>query len=235
MPAPVAGKYLWTRTVLTFNSGSPVTFYSVARYGIDGTGAVSSVNSVSPDGNGNVSLVANDIPTAGGTSVEADLSGVKNTLTQLDTATQKIIPIFSDSTNNLGYTLAAGSYFESGGNLYTASTAIPTGETWADKSTAVTANTAINLLKTMFSVSVYTLSEFIIASNSTGAYILTPPSGYIPIASYFEGTITGGNSQVSLTSPIKRGDNTTLVRFINHQALQQTLNGSLYVLYYKNA
>ena len=83
VPAPVAGKYLWTRTVLTFNSGSPVTFYSVARYGIDGTGAVSSVNSVSPDGNGNVSLVANDIPTAGGTSVEADLSGVKNTLTQL--------------------------------------------------------------------------------------------------------------------------------------------------------
>ena len=83
VPAPVAGKYLWTRTVLTFNSGSPVTFYSVARYGIDGTGAVSSVNSVSPDGNGNVSLVANDIPTAGGTSVEADLSGVKNTLNQL--------------------------------------------------------------------------------------------------------------------------------------------------------
>jgi len=91
IPAPVAGKYLWTRTVLTFNSGSPVTFYSVARYGIDGTGAVSSVNSVSPDGNGNVSLVANDIPTAGGTSVEADLSGVKNTLSQLKQDKRKIL------------------------------------------------------------------------------------------------------------------------------------------------
>lgn len=83
IPAPVAGKYLWTRTVLTFNNGSPVTSYSVSRYGIDGTGSVSTVNSVSPDGNGNVSLVANDIPTAGGTSVEADLTSVKNTLNQL--------------------------------------------------------------------------------------------------------------------------------------------------------
>lgn len=115
VPAPVAGKYLWTRTVLTFNSGSPVTFYSVARYGIDGTGAVSSVNSVSPDGNGNVSLVANDIPTAGGTSVEADLSGVKNTLNQLETDSFGNINL--TGTNNTGSTIRAGTFFYNNGSL----------------------------------------------------------------------------------------------------------------------
>ena len=146
VPAPVAGKYLWTRTVLTFNSGSPVTFYSVARYGIDGTGAVSSVNSVSPDGNGNVSLVANDIPTAGGTSVEADLSGVKNTLNQLDTATQKIIPILSGATNDLGYTLTVGSYFENSGKLYKVNTAIPNTAAWSGSATELS-TTALNDLK----------------------------------------------------------------------------------------
>lgn len=85
IPAPVAGKYLWTRTVLTFNSGSPVTFYSVSRYGIDGTGAVSSVNSISPDGNGNVVVTASDIQTTDNTSIQSDLNGLKNTLSALET------------------------------------------------------------------------------------------------------------------------------------------------------
>lgn len=152
VPAPVAGKYLWTRTVLTFNSGSPVTFYSVARYGIDGTGAVSSVNSVSPDGNGNVSLVANDIPTAGGTSVEADLSGVKNTLT-------KLIPILPGSTNNLGYTLNVGDYFEAGGVLYKVTTAIPNTEAWAGKASALT-DTVVNDLN-------YSLSQLFVIEDQS--------------------------------------------------------------------
>jgi len=115
VPAPVAGKYLWTRTVLTFNSGSPVTFYSVARYGIDGTGAVSSVNSVSPDGNGNVSLVANDIPTAGGTSVEADLSGVKNTLNTK--ADEESLALRRSGATNTGAQIEIGTFFYLDGTL----------------------------------------------------------------------------------------------------------------------
>ena len=83
IPVVSQGNYLWTRTIVTFNSGSPVTFFSVARMGLDGSGSVSSVNNQSPDANGNVALTADDIPTSGGTSVEADLSGVKNTLNQL--------------------------------------------------------------------------------------------------------------------------------------------------------
>lgn len=38
-PTVPQGDYLWTKTVLTFNSGSPVTLYSVSRMGVDGQGA----------------------------------------------------------------------------------------------------------------------------------------------------------------------------------------------------
>jgi len=69
VPVVPQGQYLWTRTVTQFNTGNPVTAYSVARFGIDGTGAVSSVANISPDGNGNVPLKASDIgalPETGG-------------------------------------------------------------------------------------------------------------------------------------------------------------------------
>ena len=73
VPTVPQGKYLWTRTVLTFNTGSPVTYYSVARSGIDGTGAVSTVNGQSPDSNGNVKLTGADIPGASGQSLVSEL------------------------------------------------------------------------------------------------------------------------------------------------------------------
>ena len=69
IPVVAQGKYMWTRTTLTFNSGDPVVSYSVARMGLDGAGSVSSVNDVSPDSNGNVSLTAADVgalPSSGG-------------------------------------------------------------------------------------------------------------------------------------------------------------------------
>lgn len=69
VPVVAQGKYLWTRTSNTYNTGSPVVAYSVSRFGIDGTGSVSSVNNQSPDANGNVELTAGDVgamPTTGG-------------------------------------------------------------------------------------------------------------------------------------------------------------------------
>lgn len=63
------GKYLWTRVVHQFNTGDPVTSYSVSRMGMDGAGSVSSVANVSPDSDGNVPLTADDVkalPTSGG-------------------------------------------------------------------------------------------------------------------------------------------------------------------------
>lgn len=56
IPAVAQGKYLWTRVIQNFNTGDPVVFYSAARNGIDGSGSVVTVNSVSPDASGNVQL-----------------------------------------------------------------------------------------------------------------------------------------------------------------------------------
>lgn len=58
VPPVTPGRYLWTRQVLQFNTGAPITSYSVSRFGIDGTGAVSTVAGVAPDENGNVPLDA---------------------------------------------------------------------------------------------------------------------------------------------------------------------------------
>ena len=76
VPVVAQGKYLWTRITHTFNTGSPVVSYSVARMGLDGSGSVSSVADISPDENGNVPLTAEDIgalPNTGG-----DMSGAIN-------------------------------------------------------------------------------------------------------------------------------------------------------------
>ena len=69
VPLVAQGKFLWTRTTNTFNTGSPVVSYSVSRMGLDGSGSVSSVAGVSPNGDGNVPLKAADVgalPKAGG-------------------------------------------------------------------------------------------------------------------------------------------------------------------------
>lgn len=80
VPNVPQGKYLWTRTVLNFNTGNPVTSYSVSRFGLDGTGAVNSVNGKDPDSNGNVSIQAGDIATSGGQSVQAVLDKAVKTV-----------------------------------------------------------------------------------------------------------------------------------------------------------
>lgn len=61
VPVVGQGKYLWTKLSLLFNSGDPVVSYSVARFGVDGAGSVSSINDVGPDENGNVQLDATSI------------------------------------------------------------------------------------------------------------------------------------------------------------------------------
>lgn len=83
IPTVAQGKYLWTRVITTFNSGSPVTSYSVSRMGIDGTGSVSSVNSQNPDSTGNVKLTAADIAGSDGQSVEAALAGKQAKITSV--------------------------------------------------------------------------------------------------------------------------------------------------------
>lgn len=83
IPTVSQGKYLWTRVIQTYNTGSPITSYSVSRFGIDGTGSVSSVNSQNPDSTGNVKLTAADIAGSDGQSVEAALAGKQAKITSV--------------------------------------------------------------------------------------------------------------------------------------------------------
>lgn len=69
VPVVPQGRYLWTRTTVQFNSGDPVVSYSVARFGMDGSGTVVSVCGSDPDSDGNVDLTAGDVgalPITGG-------------------------------------------------------------------------------------------------------------------------------------------------------------------------
>ena len=61
IPTVAQGQFLWTRIVQQFNTGSPVTAYAVSRMGLDGLGAIVTVNNVSPDGNGNVAIDADSV------------------------------------------------------------------------------------------------------------------------------------------------------------------------------
>lgn len=61
IPTVAQGKYLWTRTTQTYNTGDPIISYSISRMGLDGASSVVTVNLVSPDADGNVALKAADI------------------------------------------------------------------------------------------------------------------------------------------------------------------------------
>lgn len=66
IPTVPQGQYLWTRTITTFSDNrSPLYSYSISRNGMDGAGSVRSVNSISPDTNGNVTLTGEDIRMSG--------------------------------------------------------------------------------------------------------------------------------------------------------------------------
>lgn len=75
-PNPEKGKYTWRKTVTTWAidgvTYSTTTDYDVAYQGLDGTGAVLSVNNKT----GNVVLGASDIQTNAGVTLEAALAGI---------------------------------------------------------------------------------------------------------------------------------------------------------------
>ena len=85
IPTVPPGNFLWARTRITYNSGDVVTSYSVSRNGIDGQGAVSSVNELSPDPDGNISLTASDIPTSDSTSVQQNITDIEADVSDLET------------------------------------------------------------------------------------------------------------------------------------------------------
>ena len=86
VPSAVQGKYLWTRIQIQFNTGSTITAYSVTRYGMDGTGAVVTVNGVSPDLNGNVQLTASDIQASDSASIQSHITSIETDVDDLKTS-----------------------------------------------------------------------------------------------------------------------------------------------------
>lgn len=85
VPTVAAGQFLWTRTKLTYNDGTVVTSYSVGFMGVNGSGAVATVNNVSPDGNGNVALDASNIACSDSQSVQAHITAAESGITTLQT------------------------------------------------------------------------------------------------------------------------------------------------------
>lgn len=83
VPPVPQGQFLWTKTDVTFNTGDTITWYSVSRMGIDGTGAVSTVCGVDPDSSGNVPLTGADIPQSSDdpTSMSTAVSGKQAKIT----------------------------------------------------------------------------------------------------------------------------------------------------------
>lgn len=59
VPYVAQGNYLWTKTILNFNSGNPVTFYSVARSGYDGQGSPSTAVPLADNTSGDVGTSSN--------------------------------------------------------------------------------------------------------------------------------------------------------------------------------
>lgn len=90
-PYVTPGTYLWTRVILAFNSGNPVTYYTVSRYGVDGqgsagtsiplpdstSGAVGTSVSFSREDHQHPLPIASDIVLQNGHTVEADIQGLQ--------------------------------------------------------------------------------------------------------------------------------------------------------------
>lgn len=83
VPTVPQGQFLWTKTDVTFNTGDTITWYSVSRMGLDGTGAVSTVCGVDPDSGGNVALTGAQIPQSSDdpTSISMAISGKQAKIT----------------------------------------------------------------------------------------------------------------------------------------------------------
>ena len=192
VPTPVAGKFLWTRIQIQFNTGSPITAYSVSRYGIDGTGAVSSVNSVSPDQYGNVQLVAGDIQALDSQSVQAHLDDDEQDIaelkTSLNTLDGKVDTVKSDigiveDTNTATHTIAAGQYVIWKNALYTASQAIPLGTTLSASNLTAVSGGGLNHLKNdLIKMESYSQSGTSTAAGQTSDYTFSfSKAGYTAV------------------------------------------------------
>lgn len=92
-PTLQQGKFLWIRTVFNYTDGSTTTLYTTTYSGIDGSGAVASVNGKT----GAVNLNAANIPAAVGTiqenitRIDSTAVGIDNRLQTAATAIENLV------------------------------------------------------------------------------------------------------------------------------------------------
>lgn len=149
VPVVAQGKYLWTRTVVQFNTGNAITSYSVSRMGMDGTGAVSSVCGVSPDSSGNVELSAGAVAAlsvyGGGMVGQINMNG--QPISGLNEPTEET------QAANKGYVDSVGNAAKSYAKTTAVTLSLPASG-WAGDSApytqTVTMNVLTDLLRVMF-------------------------------------------------------------------------------------
>lgn len=182
IPTVTPGNFLWTRTQLAFNDGTTVTAYSVSRYGIDGSGAVSSVNNVSPDSNGNVALTGTDIPLSDNQSIQTHVTDAEDDIDALKTnlSTVKSDLGIVEDTDTATHAIAAGQYVIWKDALYVASTAISLGTTLSASNLTAVSNGGFNAL----------MPEY--GSTVNGAYIKFPDGTLIQ---WGVNTLTASNNR----------------------------------------
>jgi hypothetical protein len=133
IPNPLTqGMFLWIRTVITYDTGDTLTQYSVSHQGLDGNGSVNSVNGVSPDANGNVTLPKDSAPTQDSTNLITSGAVYAADAAQ-DTQIASLendLGIVEDG-DTATHTIAQGQYVIWQGALYTADAAIASGTTLA--------------------------------------------------------------------------------------------------------
>lgn len=104
VPTVPQGQFLWTRSTINWNGGQQTLIYSVSRQGIDGSGAVSTVNGISPDANGNVALTIDAAPTQSSTN-PVQSGGVYTAISNLSASVQEDISDVSDDVTALSSSL----------------------------------------------------------------------------------------------------------------------------------
>lgn len=96
----------------------------------------------------------------------ADVTVINNNMDTIDTAISHILPVITGSTNNSGYTIATGHYFEANGSVYKATASIGTGSSWSGNASAVS-GTALNAAFDSLSSKIANSVRVVITTGST--------------------------------------------------------------------
>ena len=133
IPNPLTqGMFLWTKTVITYDTGDTLTQYSISRQGLDGNGSVNSVDGVSPDANGNVTLPKDSAPTQGSTNlITSGAVYAADAAQDTQIANLKAAAAIVEDGDTATNTISAGAFVLWKGLLYTADAAIASGTTLA--------------------------------------------------------------------------------------------------------